>query len=197
MTLDVNRLHVVDTAPALLIGHERIVLYALIAGLQPSRILEIGTFQGGSTLIMCAALDDVGAGSITCVDPELRLAPETWAAVKHRATLVSDASPAAVAQAREIAEGPFDVAFIDGDHSMDGVIRDIEATLPTLADSAHVLFHDAHWHEVCEGINQALASHPELHDAGMISVASSTVVEGGEAQTWGGLRLLRYARTQS
>ncbi|MGI8624457.1 MAG: class I SAM-dependent methyltransferase, partial [Solirubrobacteraceae bacterium] len=78
ITYTPSRFHVVHTAPAWMPPYERVVLHGLTVGLAPRQILEIGTFQGGSTLIMCAALDDLGEGRIVCVDPHPRLADDTW-----------------------------------------------------------------------------------------------------------------------
>ena len=172
--------------------YERVLLHGLTVGLAPQNVLEIGTFQGGSTLVMCAALDDLGSGRIVCVDPDPRLADETWGAIRHRVAVVARASPEAVTDAREIAGAPFDFALIDGDHSRAGVERDIDATVAVLADDAHVIFHDAHYHEVRDGIDAALNRHAgQFEDAGMVS-RGDTVDEHGVR--WGGLRLLRFHR---
>jgi acetyltransferase-like isoleucine patch superfamily enzyme/predicted O-methyltransferase YrrM len=192
-----QRFDIVHSAPAWLSMHERVLLYGLVGGLQPERILEIGTFQGGATRIMCAALDDLGSGSIVCVDPNPRVAAEHWEAVRHRATMVSEGSPEGLDLAATIAGGGFDLALIDGDHSKAGVQRDLEATLPKLSDEAHLLFHDAHYVEVQEAIDEAIARHPdELSDAGLISVDASLGVPDGQGQKadWGGLRMLRFRR---
>lgn len=171
---------------------ERVLLYAVVAGLKPQHTLEIGTFLGGSALIIAAALDDVDAGDLWCVDPEPRVEEADWARIAHRATMVAAPSPQALTDARAQAGGPFDFALIDGDHSLEGVRRDIAGTLPVLADEAHVLFHDALYHEVRDGIDEALAAHPgELHDAGMLSTHAS--VDENDV-TWGGLRMLRFTR---
>ncbi len=197
MSFLAQRFHVVHSAPAWLSMHERVLLYGLVGGLQPERVLEVGTFQGGSTLIMCAALDDLDAGRIVCVDPNPRVAEEHWAAVSHRATMVAQGSPEALTRAAELAGGGFDLAFIDGDHSKAGVERDIEATLPTLSDDAHLLFHDANYFEIREAIDEAVARHPgELADAGLLSVDASpdTPDDQGNEVVWGGLRLLHFTR---
>jgi hypothetical protein len=137
-------------------------------------------------------MDDLGQGEIVCVDPDPRIAEETWRLVKHRATVIAKGSPEGLVDAAEVASGPFDVALIDGDHTFDGVTRDLEGSLPTLADEAHVLFHDAHFREVGEAIDEALARHPrELADGGLVS-RGNTVDENGVR--WGGLRLLRFHR---
>jgi predicted O-methyltransferase YrrM len=194
MTFLPQRFHIVYSAPVLLTMHERVALYGLVAGLQPARILEIGTFKGGSTLIMCAALDDLDRGRIVCVDPEPRIAQEDWDAVSHRASLVAAASPEALERAAELAGVGFDFAFIDGDHTRAGVARDIEATLPTLADEAHLLFHDANFSEVRDGIDDCIASEGgRLSDAGLISVERAPDPETGD-MVWAGLRLLRFHR---
>ncbi len=163
-----QRFHVVHTAPAWMSMPERVLLYGLVAALRPERILKVGTSAGGATMIMCAALDDLGAGHVTCVAPEPRIADEDWEAIRRRATLVPEPSPDGIARARELAGGPFGLALIDGDH--------LNATLPALADAAHLLVHGA---SVRDGIGG------QLHDAGLLSGA------GDE----GGLRLLRYVRS--
>lgn len=188
-----SRFHVVHTAPAWMPLYERVLLHGLTVGLAPRHVLEIGTFQGGSTLVMCAALDDLGDGLIVCVDPDPRLADETWEAIRHRATIVSGPSPEAVAEARQIAGAGFDFALIDGDHSRAGVDRDIDATVQVLADEAHVVFHDAHYHEVSESIDAALERHAgRFDDAGLLSRGFTTDEHGVR---WGGLRLLRFRRS--
>lgn len=187
-----SRFHVVHTAPAWMPEYERAVLYGLTVGLAPRNILEIGTFQGGSTLVMSAALDDLGAGRIVCVDPEPRLADTTWNAIRHRASIVAKGSPEAVAEAHEVSGETFDFALIDGDHSRVGVDGDIDATVSVLAEDAHVLFHDAHYHEVAEAIDAAIIRHGgHFDDAGLVS-RGHTADENGVL--WGGLRLLRYRR---
>ncbi|MFN2503613.1 MAG: class I SAM-dependent methyltransferase [Acidimicrobiales bacterium] len=197
MKFEPKRFPIIHDAPVWMTMQERVVLYGLVAGLQPRTVLEIGTFQGGSTMIMCAALDDLGEGRIVCVDPDPRVDPQHWASIEHRATMVAAPSPEAVAEAARRAGAPFDVALIDGDHSFDGVVRDIEATLPTLADDAHLIFHDVHYFEVGDAIDRCLERHGDvLCDAGLVSAGVTPHEEEspGREVFWGGLRLLRYRR---
>ena len=72
MEIRPERFNIVQTAPALMTVSERVVLYSLIFGLRPQRILEIGTKLGGSALVIGAALDDIGAGQLVCVDSSRR-----------------------------------------------------------------------------------------------------------------------------
>ena len=175
-------------------SYERVLLHGLTVGLAPQRILEIGTFQGGSTLIMCAALDDLNEGQIFCVDPKPQVAEETWDSIKHRVSIIAEPSPHAVSQAVEMAGRPFDFALIDGDHSREGVDNDIDATVSALADEAHIIFHDAHYREVRDGIDAALSRYSgQFDDAGLVSRVA-TADENGVL--WGGLRLLRFRRSE-
>lgn len=187
-----SRVAVVNGEQSWMTMPERLLLYALVAGLAPERTLEIGTFLGGSALIIAAALDDVDGGRMWCIDPDPRVAADDWGRIEHRATLIAEGSPEALAKAREMAGAPFDFALIDGDHSLAGVRRDIEGTLAVLADESWILFHDAHFGDVRVAIDEAVAARRgELHDAGMLS-GHSTVDENGVV--WGGLRLLRFTR---
>lgn len=188
------------TAPAEMMMPERVMLYSLIYGLKPRYCLEIGTFRGGSATIICGAMDDTGYGQLVCVDPEPRITRETWRQISHRAILCEGNSPEILPEAAKAVAEKFDFALIDGDHSYKGVLKDTEGTLPLLADGAYLLFHDCHYFEVNEAIDEALRRYPqELSDCGLISVQQSPgkeegAVVAGRQVIWGGLRLLRFAR---
>jgi predicted O-methyltransferase YrrM/SAM-dependent methyltransferase len=192
-----GRFGVVYTTLAHMTGAERVLLYALTFGLRPARTLEIGTFRGGSALVICAALDDVGAGTLTCVDPVPQISPDHWSQISHRATLFAEPSPDVLPRAMASAGGPFDMALIDGHHGYENVVRDIEGVLPVLAPEAHVVFHDAHHREVAQAIDRMLVAHADaLSDAGMLSTERGPEEPGddGRPVVWGGIRLVRYHR---
>jgi predicted O-methyltransferase YrrM len=179
---------------------ERVLLYSLVFALKPSACLEIGTFRGGSSAIICRALDDNGDGSLVCVDPEPRIPEDVWTTIQHRATLVQGASPGALAEASDIVSGGFDFALIDGDHGYQGALDDIEGVLDFLEDGAHIVLHDCHYYEVKNAIKDALERHPDnLIDCGIVSVTDNpqegehAFVEGNRV-IWGGLYLLRFVR---
>lgn len=193
-----GRMQYLLDAPAELLVPERLLMYSLVRGLRPARCLEIGTHFGGSTTITCAALDDVGAGRLVCVDPNPLVPDDVWARLAHRATMLTGCSPAALAEAVGIAGGLFDFVFIDGDHTHAGVVRDVDGVLTVAAPGAHLLFHDSHYWEVRDAIDECVARYPgRLFDAGTLSALSTdpiTAPDGSEAR-WGGFRLLRVAAT--
>ncbi|MEM4283839.1 MAG: class I SAM-dependent methyltransferase [Candidatus Caldarchaeum sp.] len=188
-------LEVLHTTPAQLAMSERLLLYALVYGLRPSRCLEIGTAQGGSALITCAALDRLGAGQLIIVDPSPQIAPEHWARMAHRAVLIEQPSPQALPQAYQVAQSRFDFVFIDGNHHFEYVLQDIEGVLPFLKEGAYILLHDAHYFEVAEAVAVALQRHPHLVDCGMISTEANITNDfyKGKRVIWAGFRLLRFS----
>lgn len=195
MEIRPERFNVVYSAPVLMTWPERVVLYGLIFGLRPQRCLEIGTNMGGSALIIGAALDDIGAGQLVCVDSEPQVEPEHWQQLAHRAKLITGMSPQVLPQTVVAAGGLFDFALIDGDHELPGVIRDIEGVLPLLANDAYMIFHDAHYYGVADAIDRMLEKYSDrLTDCGMLSTEQTP--EGktvkGRPVIWGGLRMLRH-----
>jgi predicted O-methyltransferase YrrM len=48
---------------------------------------------------------------------------------------------------------PIDFIFVDGDHSYEGVMADLEAWLPKLKPKAWLVLHDIGW---AEGVNRAI-----------------------------------------
>lgn len=70
---------------------------------------------------------------------------------KGRCRIVQEDSSVAAAMLRR--EGKkFDFVYIDGDHSYEGIVRDIKAWLPLLRDGGYLSGHDFHW----AGVKKAL-----------------------------------------
>ncbi len=170
---------------------ERVLLYGLIYSSRPERVLEIGTFQGGSARIITAAMDDAGKGQLYCVDPNPRMTAETAAAIEHRATIIAHPSPEALQDAERLAGAKFDFALIDGDHSYNGVVRDIEGTLPVMLPGSLLLFHDAYYEPVQRGIDAMKQKYPALAEVGMLSSLANPDPDN-PGTIWGGIRVLRY-----
>ena len=59
---------VLREAPILMTWPERVALYALVFGMRPERLLEIGTNMGGSAMVIAAAMTDAGIGRMICTD---------------------------------------------------------------------------------------------------------------------------------
>jgi predicted O-methyltransferase YrrM len=200
-------------APVQMTPSERIFLWTLTYGTRPATYLEIGSFAGGSALLVASALDTLGApGRMALIEPAPCIATETWEKLAPRATLLRRSSPLAIPEAVAALGGPVELALVDGDHRAAGVRADGEAVLAVLARNAYLLFHDAFHREVERAIDGLLAAHPTLLvDCGIITrevtshrripalrpesgwrrLAGRAAAGFRRRATWGGLRMLR------
>jgi predicted O-methyltransferase YrrM len=186
----------VYSSPAEMRMPERVALYGLVFGLQPRNILEVGTFRGGSTAIICGALDDTGFGQVACVDPMPQVDAELWGCLQHRCRMFTGPSPGILPTVAQEVGAPFDFALIDGNHTYDYLRADITGVLPLMADDAYLLFHDAHYGDVKRAIDEAVKSHRTLIDCGLVSVEPTVLHENGQTTAWAGFRLLRFQRSK-
>jgi predicted O-methyltransferase YrrM len=173
---------------------ERVLLYALVFALAPQRVLEIGVRWGGGTRIIRAALADVGRGRIISIDPAPAL-EYPWENVSDLATLITGASPQALPRAREAAGGAFDFVFIDGDHSYDAALADLQGCIDITAPGAVILLHDAYHPPVQRAIDKVLSLSNAYVDCGLLATTCNQGhrAETGATVTYGGVRMLRRA----
>jgi predicted O-methyltransferase YrrM len=192
--IDRDALNVISWAPAWMTRAERLLLFALIFGLRPRYYLEIGTFQGGSALIVAAAMDASGTqGKMVCVDPEPRIAPENLKRIEHRAIILRGRSPEILAKAACEISGAYDFVLIDGDHTSAGVMQDAEGVLPLLARGGYLLFHDAYFLQVARALDEfASRNVNQVLDLGCLTREITIENLSPFAKVyWGGLRLMR------
>jgi caffeoyl-CoA O-methyltransferase len=105
-------------------------LELLVWGMQPRRVLEIGTLTGHSALAMAAALPDDGLLDACELDPvRAAVAQSNFDRSPHGAKITLHVGPALDTIRR--LEGDFDLVFIDADK--DGYIGYYEAMLPRLS----------------------------------------------------------------
>ena len=170
---------------------EKILRYAMVFALAPQRTLEIGVRWGGGSRIIHAALSDLGTGTLVGLDPEPALEFD-WSQIADCATLVIGKSPDDLGRARDAAGGLFDLAFVDGDHSFEGVKRDLEGIRPHLAPGATVLLHDAYHPPVARAID--LAPLLGYSRSGMLArtLNNGVHVESGKVIPYGGVEMLRW-----
>lgn len=112
---------------------------------RPSVMCEIGTFDGGTSLLFTRFVKTVDL--MICIDLYVKnktmlrlLAPP------GRTQLFFDApsyAPATVQRvSRALTGRKLDVLFIDGDHRYEGVMKDFELYSPLVRDGGLVLLHD-------------------------------------------------------
>jgi hypothetical protein len=192
--IDLSFLEVIRDAPVWMSRAERLLLFSLIFCLRPSSYLEIGTFKGGSALIVSSAMDASGnGGRMVCIDPDPQIEPTDWEKIKHRVSLVKGFSPDIITKAIEFIEYHIDFALIDGDHRADSVLHDGCALLPFASKGTYFLFHDCFNPEVQEGIQSFLRKNSKkVLDCGILTREYTKEEHPGKNPTrWGGMRLVR------
>ena len=156
-------------APCAMSGMERLSLFALVAGLRPQRYLEVGSFRGGSALIVTHAMNVSGNadGRLTLVDPGevCAIAPDVWIRIQDRAELIVGYSPNALG----VLTPGFDFVLIDGDHSEPAALADLKAAWPLLAPGGTLLAHDWRMPTVRRAIEAFVKETPDLIAFGLIA----------------------------
>jgi cephalosporin hydroxylase len=148
---------------------DRIMLYALVRGMRPERVLEIGARWGGSARIISSALEDSGFGKAIGIDPEPQAFRPTPADLFNRYTLMTGYSPEAIPGAVSKLGGKIDFAFIDAMHTHDHVLADFTGVIPHLSNGAHVLLHDTFHVGINAAIAAVLTANPSFVDCGFLT----------------------------
>jgi predicted O-methyltransferase YrrM len=136
-------------------------LYSFVRLIRPRLALETGCYIGYSTLCIAQALQENGGGHLHSFDlftelPDYEspvLGPQTnaltvarghldEAGLGPRVTFHPGDSSATIAREFAGAEPAFDFAFIDGDHSIRGCLKDWAAVDRLIAPGGFVLLHD-------------------------------------------------------
>lgn len=135
---------------------DRRALYSLVKGLDPKRVLEVGTHIGSSTIHIAAALKANGSGGqlhtvdiYDVNDPVSGAwrkvgAPASPADMLARLGLggiVTFHADGALDFMKKTAQR-FDLVFLDGDHAARTVYAEVAAAMEVLSPSGMILLHD-------------------------------------------------------
>ncbi len=133
---------------------DRKAIYFLIAGLQPKKILEVGTHIAASSFYIAAA-SARNSGHLTTVDiADVNNAPDApWREAGYQMSPADYAEKLNFDDRIQFVQSPavdymlktndrFDFIFLDGDHAPDAVYREVSAALNILAPGGVILLHD-------------------------------------------------------
>lgn len=140
----VDALPLVQSIPGWLRPEDASIIYDL-ARASDGPILEIGTYCGKSTILMALAVRDAGGGQLVySVDVDLVTQRTAMAEARSRGLeqriLFVHGTVAAFHRAYPHV-GP-SLTFVDGDHSRDGVRRDLAVLEQLVPAGGAMLFHD-------------------------------------------------------
>jgi hypothetical protein len=169
---------------------ERMALEGLLSQLRPELTIEVGTAGGGSLRRLAAHSSEVHSVDIDpAVAGVVAEIPNAHSHIGDSAQLL----PRVLAEL-EAAGRNVDFALIDGDHSADGVRRDVEALLASGAcRRTVVVLHDTANEWVRDGLEALdLPSHPRVALSMLDFVPGYLVVEDHDRshEIWNGLGLV-------
>ena len=156
-------------------------LYAFAKVLRPRLVVEVGTYAGGTATAWATALEENGCGGLICVDNDTysqgtyptitrRNLQKTGLSACRYELRTGDSKKVIPALAAALS-GSADVYLVDGDHSYDGALADIENGLPMLRPGGFILVHDVdrnfrlleetpeHPHPVYEAVMHVVRRH--------------------------------------
>lgn len=120
---------------------EAAFLFRLARSRPAAQILEIGRFYGGSTFLFAVASDQDSRVTSIDIAPQndelLQVALEKCG-LAHKVRLIVSSSKAV-----EAPTAFYDLIFVDGDHSYEGVLRDYEHWKTAIRPGGCLAFHNA------------------------------------------------------
>lgn len=111
---------------------------------KPERVLEIGTWEGGTLRVWLRHA--APAATVVAVDlrHRKRARYEQWRQSDTCLYVVTGSSQEQQTM-RDIRDyAPYDWAFVDGDHDSEAVRSDVALCLPLIRDGGHLLLHDVY-----------------------------------------------------
>lgn len=135
--------------------HEAIYLFSICTTAK-HQMIEIGRAMGGSTILMNAANPEVPLISIDDHGRDDNIFQHN---ARHMSKyLNTDNINLCIADSQTyITPKIYDLVFVDGDHSFEGCLRDLNNWWPNLAQGGSVLIHDYYDHPdhgVCDAVDK-------------------------------------------
>lgn len=121
---------------------ENFALHSIVTLLKPRQTVEIGLFRGQTALTLNRAISGHAGGNYTGIDIDAD-AINIVTEVLREATLSRTGQVLQGDSAPLVSRlGPLDFAFIDGDHSWSGVVRDFVTVYNQLIPGGVIALHD-------------------------------------------------------
>jgi predicted O-methyltransferase YrrM len=152
--------------------HELLTLGAIAKMIQPRKVVEFGTFRGGSTLVMASNIPSDGRIVTVDIDPAQRKSHEhglgTGLSEFDLGCLFRGTAYESKIEQRfcntlhfdaDDLIGQADLVFVDADHTYEFVKRDTEKAMTLVRPGGWILWHDYTWepeNSECAGVTKAV-----------------------------------------
>lgn len=169
---------------------ERMAMCHMLQLIQPKLAIEVGTYEGGSLSLLSAHCGWVYSLDI---DPAI---PQKFARFRNTTFITESSATSLPSLLRRLEQesAPLEFILVDGDHTREGVQRDLNAILEYQPSRrVHVLMHDSFNAECRSGmLGAAWSSARHVAFADLDFIHGKIVQQGGpfDGELWGGLALL-------
>ena len=164
-------------ATGLISDHGRALLYSLIRMIKPSLMVEIGSYQAGTSKVICWALAANGHGRLHTIDPfggdRVPGILASWPAQLREFVRFFPVNSmeyfAALSQAGKRA----DLIFVDGDHDYEFALFDIEAAARAISPGGFVVVDNTSQAGPFLAAQDFLKGHADWRECGGPSLAKT------------------------
>ncbi|MFC1731994.1 class I SAM-dependent methyltransferase [candidate division KSB1 bacterium] len=142
-------------------------VYSFAKYYKPGHIVEVGTYAGGTSVGWARALAETGSGVLTCIDndtyshgtyPDItRVNIGKTGLSSDRYTLLSGDSKTLIPELALKYNRRIDIYLVDGDHTYEGAMADINNGIPMMKPGGFILVHDL---DTNRKMNEETAEHP-------------------------------------
>jgi cephalosporin hydroxylase len=121
------------------------MLQEFLADKEIKTVLEIGTFYGGTALLWAKIVERLD-GRVYCIDTDFHPGKQVYSNTPWDKYIIeisgNSHNPGLPKTVRNLSGGDFDMLFIDGDHSYEGVKNDFIFYSPLVKKNGYIIFHD-------------------------------------------------------
>jgi len=174
---------------------ERAAMEGVLAQRKARLAIEIGTAEGGSLRRIAAQAEEVHSFDLVLPEGPIKEIPNVTLHTGDSHQLLPEALQRFAEEGRNV-----DFVLVDGDHSADGVRRDLDDLLssPAIADTV-ILIHDATNEQVRSGLDAVrYAAYPKVAHVNLDFVPGYMFRDPDHLhELWGGLGIVIVDATRS
>jgi Methyltransferase domain len=172
---------------------ERLAMMAVLSKLRPKLAIEIGTYRGGSLSLMAQFCERVVSIDI---DPDVAIKFAQFKNVEFITGRSQDVLPDLLSKIERDGEA-LSFILVDGDHSTEGVKRDLEIILEHKPNVPLVMMMHDGFNPACRA-GMISANWPKSKFLKMVDIdfIPGRMIEhggGGDGELWGGLALAYFS----
>ncbi len=174
-------------ATGLISDHGRALLYSLIRIMKPSLVVEIGSYQAGTSKVICWALAANGRGRLHTIDPfggdRVPGIIASWPAQLREFVRFFPVNSMEYFAALSRSDKRPDLIFVDGNHDYEFALFDIEAAARAISPGGFVVVDNISQAGPFLAAQDFLKSHAAWRECGGTSLAKTITDSPFEARS--------------